>query len=159
MRILLVGAGGVGDAFCAIASHREFVESIVVGDIDPARAERVASRDDRFTATTLDASDPASIAAAATDARADLVMNAADPRFVMPIFDGAFAAGANYMDMAMSISEPHPDRPHELTGVKLGDRQFAKADDASKRWSSPTAVVMTASGVLSSWDTQSNSDL
>ena len=127
MRILLVGAGGVGDAFCAIASRREFVESIVVGDIDPAKAERSAARDDRFTAVALDATDPASVAAAARAAGAALVMNAADPRFVMPIFDGAFDAGAHYMDMAMSISEPHPERPHEVTGVKLGDAQFAKA--------------------------------
>ncbi len=129
MKILLVGAGGVGDAFCAIASRRSFVESIVVADIDPAKAQRAASRDDRFTATALDASDPAAVTSAAIAAGADLVMNAADPRFVMPIFDGAFAAGANYMDMAMSLSEPHPSDPHSSTGVKLGDRQFAKADE------------------------------
>lgn len=129
MKILLVGAGGVGDAFCAIASRRSFVESIVVGDIDPAKAQRSASRDARFSATALDASDARSVTAAAMAAGADLVMNAADPRFVMPIFDGAFAAGANYMDMAMSLSEPHPSNPHSATGVKLGDRQFAKADE------------------------------
>ena len=129
MKILLVGAGGVGDAFCAIASRRSFVESIVVGDIDPAKAQRSASRDSRFSATALDASDARSVTAAAMAAGADLVMNAADPRFVMPIFDGAFAAGANYMDMAMSLSEPHPSNPHSATGVKLGDRQFAKADE------------------------------
>lgn len=133
MRILLVGAGGVGDAFCAIASRREFVESIVVADIDLSRAQRSAARDPRFAATALDASDPAAVTGAARAADAHLVMNAADPRFVMPIFDGAFDAGANYMDMAMSLSEPHPDRPHELAGVKLGDLQFAKADPWRER--------------------------
>lgn len=133
MRILLVGAGGVGDAFCAIASRRDFVESIVVADIDPARAERAAGRDPRYSAVTLDASDPGAVAAAARAAGADLVMNAADPRFVMPIFDGAFAAGTAYMDMAMSVSEPHPERPYELPGVKLGDRQFAKAAEWERR--------------------------
>ena len=55
------------------------------------------------------------------------VMNAVDPRFVMPIFDGAHAAGADYVDMAMSLSEPHPERPHSEVGVKPGDRQFAGA--------------------------------
>ena len=55
------------------------------------------------------------------------VMNAVDPRFVMPIFDGAFAAGADYLDMAMSLSRPHPATPYEDCGVKLGDEQFAKA--------------------------------
>ena len=29
----------------------------------------------------------------------------------MPIFDGALAAGADYLDMAMSLSSPHPERP------------------------------------------------
>jgi saccharopine dehydrogenase-like NADP-dependent oxidoreductase len=32
------------------------------------------------------------------------VMNAVDPVFNMPIFDGAYAAGADYLDMAMSLS-------------------------------------------------------
>ncbi|MGZ4632285.1 MAG: saccharopine dehydrogenase family protein, partial [Actinomycetes bacterium] len=50
------------------------------------------------------------------------------PRFVMPIFEGAFAAGADYLDMAMSLSRPHASRPHSETGVKLGDEQFAAAD-------------------------------
>ena len=41
----------------------------------------------------------------------DLVMNAADPRFVPTLFDAAFEAGVDYMDMAVSLSEPHPDGP------------------------------------------------
>lgn len=143
MRILLVGAGGVGDAFCAIARRRGFVESIVVGDIDPVRAARAAARDDRYRAVTLDAGDPASVQAAAEAAGAQLVMNAADPRFVMPIFDGAFAAGANYMDMAMSVSHPHPEHPHELTGVKLGDAQFAK----SAAWEERGLLALGGMGV------------
>ncbi len=40
----------------------------------------------------------------------DVVLNAVDPRFVMPIFRAAFAAGVTYLDMAMSLSHPHPDR-------------------------------------------------
>jgi saccharopine dehydrogenase (NAD+, L-lysine forming) len=56
------------------------------------------------------------------------VLNAVDPRFVMPVFSGAFAAGADYLDMAMSLSRPDPERPYERTGVKLGDEQFAAAD-------------------------------
>ena len=127
MKILLVGAGGVGDAFCAIASRRSFVESIVVADIDPVRAAQVAGRDGRFTSIALDASDAAAVSAAALEAGADLVMNAADPRFVMGIFEGALAADAHYMDMAMSLSSPHPEHPHSQVGVKLGDLQFERA--------------------------------
>jgi saccharopine dehydrogenase-like NADP-dependent oxidoreductase len=35
--------------------------------------------------------------------------------------------------MAMSLSRPHPERPHELTGVKLGDEQFALAGEWERR--------------------------
>ena len=34
----------------------------------------------------------------------------------MPIFNRALAGGANYLDMAMSLSQRHPDKPYELTG-------------------------------------------
>ena len=54
-------------------------------------------------------------------------MNATDPRFVMPLYRAALAAGTHYMDMAMSLSHPHPDAPYAQTGVKLGDDQFALA--------------------------------
>ena len=39
MRVLVVGSGGVGSAFVAIASHREAYRHITVADIDIAKAE------------------------------------------------------------------------------------------------------------------------
>ncbi len=143
MRILLIGAGGVGAAFAAIAARRDFYETIVVADHDPSRAERAAAVDDRFVAVQVDASDAESVAALAREHRATHVMNAVDPRFVMPIFDGAFAAGADYLDMAMSLSRPHPERPYEETGVKLGDEQFAKEPD----WESVGRLALVGIGV------------
>ena len=59
-------------------------------------------------------------------------MNAVDPRFVMPIFEGAFEGGADYLDMAMSLSQPHPQEPYAKVGVKLGDEQFAEAEEWEK---------------------------
>ena len=145
MRILLVGAGGVGAAFCAIAARRDFFESIVVADYQLDSAERAvaALEDGRFTAARIDASDAASVQALARETGATHVMNAVDPRFVMPIFEGAFAAGADYLDMAMSLSTPHPDQPHALTGVKLGDEQLAVAD----RWESAGRLALVGIGV------------
>ena len=52
MRILLVGAGGVGDAFARIAARRDFFEACVVADYDPARAERTVAAVERHPATT-----------------------------------------------------------------------------------------------------------
>src|SRR5919107_4957613 len=120
MRILLVGAGGVGGAFAAIAARRDFFETIVVADYDPARAERAEATDSRYVAAQVDASDAESVTALCREHSVTHVMNAVDPVFNMPIFRGAFAAGADYLDMAMSLSEPHPDAPYEKTGVKLG---------------------------------------
>jgi saccharopine dehydrogenase (NAD+, L-lysine forming) len=128
VRVLLVGAGGVGSAAVGIAARRPFFDAMVVADYERDRAARaVAGADARFTATRVDASSASDIAELCRAERITHVLNAVDPRFVMPIFEGALAAGADYLDMAMSLSKPHPIRPYEETGVKLGDDQFAAA--------------------------------
>jgi saccharopine dehydrogenase-like NADP-dependent oxidoreductase len=132
MRILLVGAGGVGGAFTSIAARRAFFETIVIADYDAARAERAAAADDRFVAAQIDASDAASVSALCREHAITHVMNAVDPVFNMSIFEGALAAGADYLDMAMSLSRPHPETPYETPGVMLGDEQFALASDWEK---------------------------
>jgi saccharopine dehydrogenase-like NADP-dependent oxidoreductase len=145
MRILVIGAGGVGSAVAPIAARRSFFETMVVADYDPARAEHVVARvaDPRFVAARVDASRPEAVTALCREHQITHVLNAVDPRFVMPIFDGAFVAGADYMDMAMSLSHPHPERPHELTGEKLGDAQFAKAG----QWESAGRLAFVGMGV------------
>ncbi len=143
MRILLVGAGGVGAAFAAIAQRRSFYESVVVADYDLARAEKAAAADDRFVAAQVDASSAEAVAELARAHRITHVMNAVDPRFVMPIFDGAFAAGADYLDMAMSLSRPHPESPYSQPGVKLGDEQFAKEGE----WEASGRLALVGIGV------------
>ena len=146
----MIGAGGVGDAAVKIAVERDFFESWVVADYDLARAqatvEAAASRRDgeeRFLAAQVDASDEEAVAALAREHRATHVFNAVDPRFVMPIFNGAFAAGADYLDMAMSLSRPHPDEPHSKVGVKLGDEQFAQ----EQRWEEAGRLALLGIGV------------
>jgi saccharopine dehydrogenase-like NADP-dependent oxidoreductase len=143
VRILLVGAGGVGAAFAAIAARRDFFEHLVIADYDLARAEKAAATDGRFSAAQVDASDADSVAALVREHGVTHVMNAVDPRFVMPMFDGAFAAGADYLDMAMSLSRPHPEEPYARTGVKLGDEQFAKAET----WESAGRLALVGIGV------------
>ena len=134
MRILLVGAGGVGSAVAAVAARRDFFEHLVVADYDAERAERAAaSGGERFSAASVDASDEAAVGSLIDAARCDVVLNATDPRFVMPVFRAALEAGAGYLDMAMSLSTPHPDRPYEQTGVKLGDEQFELEDEWRQR--------------------------
>jgi saccharopine dehydrogenase-like NADP-dependent oxidoreductase len=134
VRVLLVGAGGVGSAAVAVAARHRFFDALVVADYDRDRASRAAAgRGDRVTATRVDASSAYEITELCRAERITHVLNAVDPRFVMPIFEGALAAGADYLDMAMSLSKPHPTRPHEETGVKLGDAQFAAASVWAER--------------------------
>ncbi|GAA2609831.1 saccharopine dehydrogenase C-terminal domain-containing protein [Dactylosporangium fulvum] len=145
MRLLIVGAGGVGSAAVRIAARRSFFEHCVVADYSLERAvAAVAAVDDpRFSAVQLDASSAPAVAALCRARTVTHVLNAVDPRFVMPIFDGALAGGADYLDMAMSLSKPHPSRPYELTGVKLGDEQFAAAD----KWEAADRLALVGIGV------------
>jgi saccharopine dehydrogenase (NAD+, L-lysine-forming) len=62
---------------------------------------------------------------------------------VMPLFRAARTAGATYVDMAMSLSRPHPERPHDECGVKLGDAQFEEAAD----WEKAGVLALVGMGV------------
>ena len=130
MRILLVGAGGVGTAFARIASRRKFAE-LVIADFDLARAQHAAAG--THVAVQLDARDERQTAALLTEYSCDVLMNATDPRFVMPLYRAALQAGTDYLDMAMSLSRPDADEPYRKTGVKLGDEQFALAGQWEER--------------------------
>ncbi|MDH2425255.1 saccharopine dehydrogenase C-terminal domain-containing protein [Sphaerisporangium sp. TRM90804] len=158
MRILLVGAGGVGSAVVPIAARRDFFEHMVVADQDLSKAEKAVAaqaspagtpedggrrRHPRFSAIALDASDPGAVEAALREHRCDVLLNAVDPRFDMPLFHAALNAGADYLDMAMSLSRPHPRRPYEVPGVKLGDEQFALAE----QWEDRGGLALLGMGV------------
>jgi saccharopine dehydrogenase (NAD+, L-lysine-forming) len=154
MRVLVVGAGGVGSAFVAIAATREAYTHVTVADIDEAKAEaaaataargadgdRVASA--RVTSAWIDASSEESVATLARAVEADVVLNACDPRFNPSIFEGAFLAGCHYVDMAMNLSVPHPQKPFEKTGIRLGDGQFAQ----SPIWKARGLMALVGMGV------------
>ncbi len=152
MRILLVGAGGVGGAITKIAARRSFFDHLVVSDYNLARAEAavawIADRHGpesaaRFSARALDASDAQAITALIREHRITHVMNAVDPEFVLPIFTGALAGGADYLDMAMSLSTPHSADPYRSPGVKLGDAQFAQTAD----WQAAGRLALVGVGV------------
>ncbi|GLW02764.1 saccharopine dehydrogenase C-terminal domain-containing protein [Streptomyces lavendulae] len=147
MRVLLVGAGGVGTAITRIAARRDFFDLFVVADYDLARAEAAVAAlgeaGGRFHARRVDASDQAAVAALLTEERCDVLLNATDPRFVMPLFEAALAADSHYVDMAMSLSRPHPGNPYAQCGVKLGDEQFERAG----AWEKAGRLALVGMGV------------
>jgi saccharopine dehydrogenase-like NADP-dependent oxidoreductase len=145
MRALILGAGGVGSAAALIAARRPFFEAVVLADYDLGRAERAAAAtgDPRFTAAQVDASDQTGIEALIAAHQIEIVLGATDPRFTMPIFQAALAAKIHYLDMAMSLSKPHPSEPYTQTGVKLGDEQFELADD----WAASGKLAIVGIGI------------
>ena len=146
MKVELVGVGGVGEAIARIAKERGFVEQLVLADYDVERAQAVADAlggGNRFPVEQIDASDQRQIGRLALKYGVDLIMNAVDPIYNKPIFDAALATGKHYMDMAMTLSQPHPTHPYERVGVMLGDYQFAK----HKEWSRAGKLALVGMGV------------
>ena len=145
MRLLVVGTGGVGSAFAAIARRRSFFEYCALANYDAPRPEGVVAAldDGRLSAHRIDASSKDDVLRLIREVRADAVLNAVDPIFDMPIFDACFEARVTYLDMAMSLSEPHPERPYDETGVKLGDAQFARAEE----WEEAGLLALVGMGV------------
>lgn len=136
MRVLLVGVGGVGEAIAAIAKPRAWMKLMVLADYNVTRAEEVQKKlgdDKRFPVEFIDAGNQQSIEELAKKYQVDLIMNSVDPIFNEQIFDAAYNVGATYMDMAMTLSKPHPTEPFNKPGVKLGDYQFDKAKDWEKK--------------------------
>ncbi len=146
MQVLLVGAGGVGEAIAAIAKPRQWMQRMVLADYNLKRAEEVQRKlgdADRFPVEFIDASKQEQIEFLAKKYKIDLIMNAVDPIFNQQIFDAAYNVGATYMDMAMTLSEPHATDPFHLPGVKLGDYQFARA----KEWKAKSLLALVGFGV------------
>jgi saccharopine dehydrogenase-like NADP-dependent oxidoreductase len=145
MKVLLVGVGGVGEAIAMIAKSKPWVEQIVLADYNLERAKEVQSKlcdDARFPVEWVDASKQELIVELARKYGSNMIMNACDPSFNEPIFDAAYEAGANYMDMAMTLSWPSDD-PYRKPGVKLGDYQFERAT----KWEEKGLLCLAGLGV------------
>jgi len=136
MKVLLVGVGGVGEAIAVIASRRPWMKQMVLADYNKDRTLEVQAKlgdKSRFPAEWVDASKQQTIEDLIKKYSVDLVMNACDPVYNMPIFEAAYVCGVHYMDMAMSLSSPHPTDPFHKPGVKLGDDQFAQHENWVKK--------------------------
>ena len=136
MRIAVIGTGGVGAAVAAVAKRRDFFDAITFADLDPSRPAALVERerDARFAATHVDASSRGSVTALLREARADVLLNATDPRFDPHLLAAAHDAGCTYVDMAMTLSSP---------GVLLGERQF----EAHEEWERRGLLALVGMGV------------
>jgi saccharopine dehydrogenase (NAD+, L-lysine forming) len=136
MKVLVVGTGAVGAAVAAVARRRDFFERMTFADLDPARPAALVKRegDDRFLAASVDAADREALIALLRETEADVVLNAADPRFNPPILDSAFEYGCTYLDLAMTLSGPN---------VLLGQEEL----DQHERWRERGLLALAGIGV------------
>ena len=106
MRMLLVGAGAVGESILRILKKRDpkntWLEHVVISDYNLDRAREVVTHlggNDRYTAEQLDAHSIPAIVDLIKKYNCDFVMDAAAPFVSNNIFDAAYEGGANYASM------------------------------------------------------------
>ena len=146
MNILVIGAGGVGASMASIAETRSFFQTFTLADIAIESAQRaIAELDDpgRFVAAKVDARSESDIVRLIEASKSNIVVNACDPRLNEPIFNACFTAGAHYVDMAMTLSKPHPSDPYNLVGAPLGEVQLA----ADQQWRDKGLLALVGMGV------------
>lgn len=139
MKILLIGTGGVGEAAAVIARQRDpegkWLSQMILSDYNLERAREVSARinDPRFPAEKVNARSKEEVSDLVKKYQADILFNACDPSFNEILFDTAYECGIRYMDMALSLSVPHPEDPYNKTHIKMGDYQFARHEDWEKK--------------------------
>ena len=92
MRVLMIGAGGVGSAATGIAARRDFFERFVVADYDLDRAVTAVAKldDDRFIPARVDASSAEDVAALCREHEITHVLNAVSPAWTSSLAFAAF---------------------------------------------------------------------
>lgn len=100
MKVLVLGAGGMGSAAALTTAGFPFVDSVVVGDLNRDAAERLAaSIGDKASAVQIDVSDPLKLDTLFKNV--DLILNTVGPfyRFGVPVLKAAIQAGKHYADI------------------------------------------------------------
>ncbi len=116
MRMMLVGAGAVGESILKILKWRDphgaWLKYVLICDFDENRAAEVAAllkEPDRFAAARVDATDTDAMARLAKTYNIDFIMDAAPPFASNRVFDAAYRAGADYGNMGTwSVPMEHP---------------------------------------------------
>ena len=98
MKILLLGGGAVGYVISKYLLKDDAVSEIICGDIDISRARKAMPLNDKITFKRVDISKADDVAKLAKDT--DLIINAANYKFNLPVMKAAVKSGNNYLDLA-----------------------------------------------------------
>ena len=116
MRMMLVGAGALGESILKVMKWRdpagEWLEYVLVSDFDMHRAQEVARKlngDTRFRIAEVDATDKEGMKMLIQMHQIDFLMDAAPPFASNYIFDAAYETGIDYGNMGTwSVPMDHP---------------------------------------------------
>jgi len=135
LKVLLLGTGGVGEAIAVVAQKRLWLEKLVLADYNLERAINVQKRTgttDIFPVEQIDARDTRQIVDVARKHGIDLIMNAASNFYNNSIFEAAYEAGCDYLDMAMSDY-----------GANMGSYQWNQA----QKWADKGLLAILGNGM------------
>lgn len=135
MKILLIGAGGVGEAIAVVAQNQPWLEKMVLADYNLERLLTVQKRwgkPDKYPIERVDARDISQVVQVARKHSIDLIMNAVSNFYNDTIFDAAYEAGCNYLDMAMSDC-----------GANMGSHQW----DQTEKWKDKELLAILGNGM------------
>lgn len=98
--MLIVGSGAQGAVMAHYLGRSDAIDEVVCADVSKPRADaaRHFAASKKVKSTVLDASRPRDLAQ--TLRGTDMVVNAALPRFNLPLTKAALAAGVHYQDLA-----------------------------------------------------------
>jgi len=135
MRVLLIGVGGVGEAIAKVGRDRPWLEKMVLADYDLGRARSVQNQlgeANQFPIEQIDARDIRQVIQLARKHEVNLIMNAVSNFYNDTIFDAAYEAGCDYLDMAMSDD-----------GANMGSHQWKQA----KKWEEKGLLAILGNGM------------
>ena len=135
MRVLLIGVGGVGEAIAKVGRDRPWLEKMVLADYDLGRARSVQNQlgeANQFPIEQIDARDIRQVIQLARKHEVNLIMNAVSNFYNDTIFDAAYEAGCDYLDMAMSDD-----------GANKGSHQWKQA----KKWEEKGLLAILGNGM------------
>jgi saccharopine dehydrogenase-like NADP-dependent oxidoreductase len=135
MKVLLIGVGGVGEAIAKVGHNRPWLEKMVLADYDLGRAKAIQHQlgsQEKFPAEKIDARDLKQVVQLARKYDVDLIMNAVSNFYNDVVFDAAYEAGCNYLDMAMSDD-----------GANMGSHQWKQA----AKWENKGLLAILGNGM------------
>ena len=135
MKVLLLGVGGVGEAIAKVAHDRPWLEKLVLADYNLERARSVQNylgAVDKYPIERIDARDIHQIVQVARKYGIDLIMNAVSNFYNNTVFDAAYEAGCDYLDMAMSDF-----------GAEMGSYQWKRAS----KWEDKGLLAILGNGM------------